>query len=499
MSGTRRHLLDLAKLSAFALLTLTATPEEAASDALFEDTVQRWRQYRNECLENMLYQENRLTGVFCPRSFDMHICWPDGLPGTQVNVSCPWYIPWIDRVGNGSAFRYCTEDGSWLKDNVTNQPWVDHSECDEDDVFLRQQVLKRQVLNSFRWVYTAGYSLSLLALLTASLVLVSFRRLRCTRNHIHLNLFAAFSLRAVAVLIKDSFSDRLQLASATPLEPWIGAPLSLLACRAVQVFLHYSVVCTYHWLLVEGLFLYVLLEVSVFSEQKSFRAYLLIGWGLPLGFILPWIVVKYVLENTGCWRQNKNMSIWWIVRAPLLLVITINFAIFIRIMILLISKMRSPQVHDTAWRNRLTKSTLILIPLLGVHEVLFAFVTDENARGTLRYVKLFVELFFGSIQGLLVAVLYCFINGEVQHELRKKLQQWRMKKNLRKSHYRNGGGQRERVDGSEQDVEMGTRDDLESPNTDEGLLNTLSSHQGLNSEITELPGQASTLVLSSND
>ncbi|XP_038676664.1 glucagon-like peptide 1 receptor isoform X5 [Scyliorhinus canicula] len=386
-----------------------AVTGESATSSLFEDTVQRWRLYRNECFENVLSQPYSLTGTFCHRFFDMHICWPDALPGTRVNVSCPWYVPWIDRVNKGSAFRYCTEQGAWLVDNYTNEAWVDHAECDEDDMFLQQQATM-----------------------------------------------------------------------------W---------CRAAQVFLHYSVLCTYHWLLVEGLFLYFLLIVSVFSEQKCFRLYLLMGWGAPLMFVLPWIIVKFLQENSGCWRQNTNMSFWWIVRSPLLLVITINFAIFIRIMILLISKMRSHQVHNTDFRNRLTKSTLILIPLLGVHEILFAFVPDEIAKGIVRYIKLFVELFFGSIQGLLVAVLYCFINGEVQNELRKKLQQWRMKKNFRKSHRHYCSDQREKSDSTGQYIEMGTRDDLESPNTDEGLLNTLSSNQGLNSEISELPRQASEILL----
>ncbi|XP_069761441.1 glucagon-like peptide 1 receptor isoform X2 [Narcine bancroftii] len=470
------------------------------SDSLFEDTVQRWWRYRNECFDNVLSQEDELTGVFCHRTFDMHICWPDGSPGTWVNVSCPWYIPWINRVGNGSAFRYCTHTGSWLMDNVTNQPWVDRSQCVEDVAFLQQQVMRQRILSSFRWVYTVGYALSLFSLLVASLFLISFRKLHCTRNYIHLNLFASFILRALAVLVKDSFTDDPSLADATaPVElQGLGPPTHMLACRAAQVFLHYSVACTYHWLLVEGLFLYVLLLVSVFSEQKSFRAYLLIGWGVPLVFVVPWVTVKYFLENSGCWRQNRSMSFWWIVRSPLLLVITINFAIFIRIMTLLISKMKSHHLHDASWRNRLTKSTLILIPLLGVHEILFAFVTDENATGTLRYIKLFVELFFGSIQGLLVAGLYCFINGEVQHELRKKLQQWRTKNNMRKSHHPNSGGQREKMDSTDLYVEMGTRDDLESPNTNEGLLSTLSSHQGLNSEIIELPHQASELMLNSS-
>lgn len=48
--------------------------------------------------------------------------------------------------------------------------------------------------------------------------------------------------------------------------------------------------------------------------------------------------------------------------------------------------------------HRLAKSTLTLIPLLGVHEVVFAFVTDEHAQGTLRSAKLFFDLFFSSFQ-----------------------------------------------------------------------------------------------------
>lgn len=47
---------------------------------------------------------------------------------------------------------------------------------------------------------------------------------------------------------------------------------------------------------------------------------------------------------------------------------------------------------------RLAKSTLTLIPLLGTHEVIFAFVMDEHARGTLRFVKLLTELSFTSFQ-----------------------------------------------------------------------------------------------------
>ncbi|KAK4823583.1 hypothetical protein QYF61_003769 [Mycteria americana] len=38
----------------------------------------------------------RHQGKFCNRTFDDYACWPDGLPGTYVNVSCPWYLPWAN-------------------------------------------------------------------------------------------------------------------------------------------------------------------------------------------------------------------------------------------------------------------------------------------------------------------------------------------------------------------------------------------------------------------
>uniref|UniRef100_A0AAQ4P829 G-protein coupled receptors family 2 profile 2 domain-containing protein n=1 Tax=Gasterosteus aculeatus aculeatus TaxID=481459 RepID=A0AAQ4P829_GASAC len=70
----------------------------------------------------------------------------------------------------------------------------------------------------------------------------------------------------------------------------------------------------------------------------------------------------------------------------------------------------------------LARATLVLIPLLGLHEVVFTVLIDECVEGSSRYARNFINLTLSSFQGFLVAVLYCFANGEVQAELKKRWQ-----------------------------------------------------------------------------
>ncbi|XP_077142517.1 gastric inhibitory polypeptide receptor isoform X5 [Ranitomeya variabilis] len=249
------------------------------------------------------------------------------------------------------------------------------------------------------------------------------RRLCCTRNLIHCNLFVSFILRAVSLLTRDALLE--QPHGAIQGEEDLTALLrerTLVGCRVAQTITQYCVAANYYWLLVEGLYLHNLLLVLSFSEEAALPRYMVLGWGAPILFVIPWVVMRQLYENTHCWERNDNRSHWWIIRSPILLAVLVNFIIFLRIVRILVLKLRANQMRRSDRKYRLAKSTLTLIPLLGIHEAIFNLIPEESATGRVRYSKLGLELLLSSVHGLLVAVLYCICNKEVQAELRRKLQ-----------------------------------------------------------------------------
>ncbi|KAM5273548.1 glucagon-like peptide 2 receptor [Ctenodactylus gundi] len=396
-----------------ALLLLASIKQVTGS--LLEETTRKWAQYKEKCLRELLQEP---SGIFCNGTFDQYVCWPHSSPG-NVSVPCPSYLPWWNEESSGRAYRYCLARGTWQTQENATDIWQDDSECSENHSF-KQNVDHYTLLSTLQLMYTVGYSLSLISLFLALTLLVCLRKLHCTRNYIHMNLFASFILRALAVLVKDivfynSYSKRPNNENG-----WMSYMSEISAsCRSVQVLLHYFVGANHLWLLVEGLYLHALLEPTVLPERRLWPRYLVVGWAFPVLFVVPWGIARAHLENTGCWAANGNKKIWWIIRGPMLLCVTVNFFIFLKILKLLISKLKAHQMCFRDYKYRLAKSTLLLIPLLGVHEILFSFITDDQVQGFSKLIRLFIQLTLSSFHGFLVALQYGFANGEVKAELRK--------------------------------------------------------------------------------
>ncbi|ELK03868.1 Glucagon-like peptide 2 receptor [Pteropus alecto] len=361
-----------------ALLLLVSIKQVTGS--LLEETTRKWAQYKEKCLRDLLKEPSE---------------------------------------NSGRAYRHCLAQGTWQTLKNSTDIWQDDSECSENHSF-KENVESHALLSTLQLLYTVGYSLSIVSLLLALTLLLCLRKLHCTRNYIHMNLFASFILRALVVLVKDVILHNSYSKRPNNEKEWMSYVSEISAsCRSAQVLLHYFVGANYSWLLVEGLYLYTLLEPTVISERWLWPRYLLVGWAFPLLFVVPWSIARAQLENTGCWGINGNMKIWWIIRGPMLLCVAVNFFIFLKILKLLISKLKAHQMCFRDYKYRLAKSTLVLIPLLGVHEILFSFITDDQVQGFSKLIRLFIQLTLSSFHGLLVALQYCFANGEVKAELRK--------------------------------------------------------------------------------
>ncbi|XP_023371706.1 vasoactive intestinal polypeptide receptor 1 isoform X2 [Otolemur garnettii] len=368
-------------------------------------------QQRRQCLEEAQL-ENETAG--CSKMWDNVTCWPATPQDQVVVLACPsifkLLFPFEALHPDRKVSRNCTDEG-W----TPLEPSSYSTACgpDENSSSLHEQQI--MFYSSVKTGYTIGYSLSLATLLVATAILSLFRKLRCTRNYIHLNLFISFILRAASVFIKD-----LALDNSSVLDQ---CSEGLVGCKAAVVFFHYCVMANFFWLLVEGLYLHTLLAISFFSERKYFWGYIVIGWGVPSTFTMVWTIAKFHFEDDGCWETIES-PLWWIIKTPIVTSILVNFILFIRIIRILVQKLQPPEIRKSGSSpySRLAKSTLLLIPLFGVHYIMFAFFPN-NFKPEVRIV---FELLVGSFQGCLVAILYCFFNGEVQAELRRKWRRWHL-------------------------------------------------------------------------
>uniref|UniRef100_A0A8B9QLU3 Vasoactive intestinal polypeptide receptor 1 n=1 Tax=Apteryx owenii TaxID=8824 RepID=A0A8B9QLU3_APTOW len=323
-------------------------------------------------------------------------CWSAVPVGQSQAVACP-DIHHVFKKSKALIRRNCTESG-W---SFPSPPY--HNACELEVVSSNNDTEARKgYFVTMKALYTCGYSMSLAALFLAIGIFSCFRKLHCTRNSIHIHFFTSFILRGAAVFIKDSvlFSD----------ESIDHCTMSTVNCKAAIAFFQYSVLANFYWLLVEGMYLQTLLLLTFISDKRYIWWYILIGWGVPMLTVCVWIITRLQYDNHGCWDDYSSLY-WWVIKAPILLAIFVNFLIFLNVTRMLAQKIWSPDISKNYKQQymRLTKSTLLLIPLFGVHYVVFALFPEHIGVAA----RLYFELVLGSYQGFLVALLYCFLNGEV--------------------------------------------------------------------------------------
>ncbi|XP_072110121.1 vasoactive intestinal polypeptide receptor 2 isoform X2 [Mobula birostris] len=343
----------------------------------------------------------------CAGIWDNYTCWMPAKVGETVSLPCPLIYRHFSREP-GNVSKKCMADG-WTE----TFPSYDEACVLTAEYNISEETERTDFYMSVKIIYTLGHSFSLVALTTGSAILCFCRKLHCTRNYIHLNMFLSFIFRAVFVLLKD----RILYSGHTTDQ---CNEIILVGCKIILVFFHYFITANFYWLMVEGLYLHTLLTVF-FSENKYFVLYMLIGWGMPTFITIIWIILRIYLDDVQCWDTNNHPIPWTTLRVFIMVSIAVTFLLFTNITRILMQKLKSPDVSSKSNSQyvRLAKSLLLLILLLGIHYIIFVFLPDEiNPK-----FKIVFELCLGSFQGFFVAVWYCFLNSEVQVELKKK---WRI-------------------------------------------------------------------------
>lgn len=244
---------------------------------------------------------------------------------------------------------------------------------------------------------------------------VRYRNLRCARITVHMNLFASFAANnALWLCVYNVVMQDPITMTASP--AW---------CRALNALLQYVLVTNYLWMLCEGLYLHTVLVHAFVSERKLLRALLALGWVLPLVIVAVYVALRLAGDDAMCWMDFDEEPMRPELAVPVLSAVTLNLAFLLNIVRVLCTKLLAGGAAGAARPSSTAlhalRATCLLAPLLGLQYLLLPFRPERTASWWRAYE--YISALSISLQGLCVAVLYCFCNGEVLAQLRRR---WRV-------------------------------------------------------------------------
>ncbi|XP_068719934.1 adhesion G protein-coupled receptor L4-like [Montipora capricornis] len=332
------------------------------------------------------------------------------------------------KITKGKVERKCVfwnEDNNW-----SNGPWSSEGCYLLDETSLERTVCSCNHLNSFAVLMQfadsskeiskkgklalsvityVGCILSMTGELLLVLIYVVFMKFKAEGIQIRINLAAAL------------FWVQLVFISG------INATEEKPVCVSVAILLHYLFLVSFGWMLLEGVYLYIMV-VEVFRSVKVWYLYVF-AWGFP---IIPvaislgisskdgGVLQNYTNENF-CWLSfSKKLS--WSFIVPVLIIILINVMILIAVL-REIRNLKDPNPSKLRSFKKGFKACSILSPLLGLTWV-FGLLAATDARLVFQYIFTILN----SAQGLLIFVLHVVRNSGVRAEIHHKLHRWRFQR-----------------------------------------------------------------------
>ncbi|XP_070212025.1 corticotropin-releasing factor receptor 1-like [Littorina saxatilis] len=361
-----------------------------------------------------------LIGLYCPPQHDLVNCWPATPANTTITRPCPALLPNIQHPPGVFGSRYCQPNGTWEHGNWTNytvcMDFIDQISSHTTEAPQLDHVELYRTLTNIIFIASI---ISLVFLVISLIIFSVFSSLQCHRISIHKHLVLSFIFRFIIHIItfEPYISERERSYRDVQ---WL--------CRMLKSLDNYMVASNFAWMFVEGLFLHNRLAISVFSSEAPFILFYLIGWGIPGVLTVTWSTLMHFYNTHSCWSFSTGSPLIFIVYAPIMVALIVNLGFLINIIRILVTKLRANNSLETARMRKTIKATVVLLPLLGMTNLLFFMKPHDDGPGMVAYRV--INAVLPPCQGIFVSLLYCFMNGEVQSVIKKKWQRFRLSRSM---------------------------------------------------------------------
>ncbi|KAK3738053.1 hypothetical protein QZH41_012932, partial [Actinostola sp. cb2023] len=337
---------------------------------------------------------------------------------------------WNFNSSTGNSTGAWSSDGCKLDEEASNENFT---VCLSDHlthfavlmkVTVDEKPLSQAHLTALEAITYVGCSMSLIGELLTIVTLTCLRLTRTETNMIHLNLVVALGLAQIFFL------------------SGINATAHKNVCTFVAVALHFFNLVAFCWMLVEGLWLYVMVVRVFDTGYNRIKRYVIAAWSIPAVIVIVTLVSSFDGYGTehSCWLSVVKGTIWSFV-VPVLVIVVVN-AIILALVVREILKLHNPTPADDSKLKTAksgVKSAIVLLPILGVAWV-FGILAVNSQTVVFQYLfaifnslQVFILYYGHRLNGLwqmledwgfLIFIFHCVLNSEVRKAFRRKKQIW---------------------------------------------------------------------------
>ncbi|KAK7491520.1 hypothetical protein BaRGS_00017159, partial [Batillaria attramentaria] len=190
------------------------------------------------------------------------------------------------------------------------------------------------------------------------------------------------------------------------------------ACKVVSVLLHYSLLASLCWMLVEGFNMYLALVLVFRTHYSNFVLKCSsVGWGVPLVVVLITLAVNTTdnyakLESGICWLKGTAFYVAFV--APVCLILLLNVIAFTMVLRVITGQGRKLNRSHAISTGRQLQGAIGVVILLGLTWV-FGFLAIDKASVVFSY----LFAIFNTLQGLFIFLHYGLLKVVTRASLRR--------------------------------------------------------------------------------